>query len=91
MRADYGIDNLFIIGGLGLLCAPPLMFLGRWQLFRVTKIQDWVSTQHASMMGYTGYNMGVKQTQLAQETRDLLAKQVELLTNIEKKLDAIQK
>ena len=83
LRSDYGIDNLYVIGALGMLCAPPLMLLGRWQLFRVTKIQDWVSTQHASIFGYTGYNMSVKQTELA-------AKTVELLEEINRKLDKLK-
>ena len=51
---------------------PPLIILGRWQLYRVSRIGEWVSRQFGTVLGYNEYNMYVKQTELQKKILDKL-------------------
>jgi len=71
------LTNPWLALMVGILSLPPLIFLGRWQLHKVSKVSEWVSAQKGSVLGYSGYNIQVRS--------------MELLESIDKKLDELLK
>ena len=55
---------------------PILIIIGRWQLYKVSKTQEFITNTKGTVLGYTGYNMQVRT--------------IELLEQISKKLDKVK-
>lgn len=53
------LDNPWWMLGIGLVSIPLLIVVGRWQLYRANKIQEYINTTRGSVLGYNGYNMQI--------------------------------
>jgi hypothetical protein len=62
---------------IGLVSLPFIILLGRWQLHKVSRVSEWVGVQYGSVLGYNNYNLSIRT--------------VELLEDINKKLDNLNK
>ena len=77
----YGLTESWLLIGftvgvpVGLLI---LLFLGRWDLYRVSKPQEYINAQHGSVTGYNGYNMQIRMIEQQDEI-------IKLLTDLLKK------
>lgn len=70
------LTNPMWMVAIGLVSIPCLIVLGRWQLYRVNKINEYVTQTKGTVLGYNSYNMQVRT--------------IELLESIDKKLNAKQ-
>lgn len=67
---EINADWILVAGCIGF---PLLILVGRWMLYKAAKPQEFMRAYKASILGYTVYNMQVRQ--------------VELLESINKKLE----
>ena len=44
----------------GLAVIPPLIVLGRWQLRKAGKVDQWIATEHGSVLKWADYNIKVE-------------------------------
>lgn len=52
---------------IGVASIPPLILLGKWQLKKVSKVSEWVSTEHGTVLKYSNYNLQVRILETLQE------------------------
>ena len=52
---------------VGLASLPPLIILGRWQLRKVGKVEQWIGTEYGNVLKWKPYNILVKQLELFKE------------------------
>jgi hypothetical protein len=56
---------------VGLIAIPValigLIIIGKWQLKKATKVEQWVSTELGSVLKYSEYNMKVRQLEVLEE------------------------
>lgn len=45
---------------VALACIPPLILIGRWQIKKVGKIEEWIGTEHGTVLRYNNYNLQCK-------------------------------
>jgi hypothetical protein len=64
-------DPLWMIA-MFVVSIPVLTILGHWQLYKVSKTQEFVTTTKGSVLGYTSYNINVKTLETLQEIKELL-------------------
>lgn len=58
----------------GLIGFPGLILIGRWLLHRAAKPQEFMTTHKATITGYQGFNMQVRQIKLLEEINRNLKK-----------------
>lgn len=61
------LTSPFWIAIIGLSCIPVLIIIGRWELRKAAKVEQWVSTEYGSVLKYQDFNIKVKQTELLEE------------------------
>lgn len=59
---------------VALACIPPLMLIGRWQIKKVGKVEEWIGTEHGSVLRYNNYNIQVRQLELLEKINKKLNK-----------------
>lgn len=78
-----GLIALFVILKIGnpiwmavgvVAAIPPLILLGRWQLKKAAKVDQWVSTEYGSVLRYSEYNIRVKTLKILEEINKKLDK-----------------
>ena len=61
--------------GIGVIVSiPPLIILGRWQLKKAAKVDQWVSTEYGSVLKYNDYNIKVDTLKILKEISEKLDK-----------------
>lgn len=58
--------NPLWMAGMFIIAVPILIVLGRWHLYRVSKVQEFVTTIKGSVLGYNSYNVSVEGVELLQ-------------------------
>lgn len=53
-----------------IVSIPILTILGRWQLYKVSKTQEFITTTKGAVLGYNSYNINVEILKTLQEIRD---------------------
>lgn len=74
---NFGVSDTWLVTGLGILAIIGVGFLlmaGRWDLFKLSKAREFATTQHGSVTQYNSYNMAVKQIELLEEINKKLDK-----------------
>lgn len=56
---------LMIIVGIASL--PLLIILGRWQLRKASKVEQWIGVEHGSVLRWNSYNLQVKTLEMLEE------------------------
>lgn len=59
--------NPIWIGVMFIVSMPLLAVLGRWWLYKGAKTSEYVTTNKGSVIGYRGFNMGVRQIELLEQ------------------------
>lgn len=68
--AFYGLaklNNAWWMLWIALIITPILITVGRYKLYRVSKIGEYITTIKGSVVGYNAYNVQVQQNELLQQ------------------------
>lgn len=72
LYAVLKLTNPFWIIVMFLITTPLLIVAGRWHLQRVAKVQEFITTIKASVLGYSSYNVAVETMRLLEKNNQLL-------------------
>ena len=54
--------------GIGVIGAIPfLIILGRWQLKKAAKVDQWISTEYGSVLKYNSYNLQIRTLEVLED------------------------
>ena len=76
----FKIPVEFVILG-AIVGIPIIIFIGRWDLFRLNKAREFISVQHGNITRFQGHNMNVTQTALMAAIAEKLGVDVEKVKN----------
>lgn len=64
LYAVLKLTNPLWMAAMFVVSIPVLIVMGRWQLYKVSKTQEYVTVTTGTVLGYAGYNMTVRQIEL---------------------------
>ena len=67
LYAVLKLTNPVWIAAMVVVSSPILIFVGRWHLYRVSKTQEFITSTKGTVLGYSSYNVQVRQMKLLEE------------------------
>ena len=67
LYAVLKLTNPLWLGVMFLVATPSLIFLGRWQLYKVATTMEYITTTLGTVTGYSQYNLALKNVELNEQ------------------------
>lgn len=80
--AGYSINPNWTIAA-GFIGVPCLIWIGRWQLYKANKTQEYMTQNVATITGYNSYNMAIDTLEVNKQQNEKLDKIIELFSKKE--------